>query len=306
MAIVEFEKIKGEFAMTSNQFRTHRHVGSLAVAVALIALLVSIYSFLRTSQDDRPAQTHTQIPGLVETILNDGVINAGYGVYPPYTLEDPNTQGVSGFSVEIIERIAAELNCKVKWSRISWDTMSADLKRGAYDVIADPIFQTIPRAPEFAFTEPYTYFPDGIAVVRSGETRFSGFQDLDQEGIKIAVGLGQASEALVKARFSHATVEPVAVGTDNMQIFNGVLSGRSDVAVADLPNAKRFVDEHPGEVQALWLDAPPAYMPAGFALRPSDRQGAEFLNTCLRNLKSTGVLMDLARKYDIPSVDSPK
>lgn len=244
-------------------------------------------------------------PGILERINKTGELHAGYGVYPPYSMEDPNTQAVSGFSIDIIEHIAKELKCKVVWHRLNWNTMSADLKRGEFDVIADPIFQTIPRTPEFSFSEPYAYFADGIAVVRKGDTRFNKFEDLDQENVVINVGQGQASEALVRARFTKADIQPVSAATDNMQIFAGVIAGRADVAVADLPNAKRFVDEHPGEVEALWMDNPPAYMPAGFALRPTDTRGAEFFTVSIRYLDATGILDDIERKYDLPSVVKP-
>lgn len=268
-------------------------------------LLLILVLFLGCSRrDDNGSQTRDgTLPGMLDRIDRTGELHAGYGVYPPYSLEDPDTQKVSGFSIDIIEHIAQELHCKVVWHRINWNTMSADLKRGEYDIIADPIFQTIPRAPEFAFSGPYAYFADGIAVVRIDDNRFSEFQDLNREGIKINVGLAQASEALVRARFTKAQILPVSVPTDNMQIFNGVLSGRVDAAVADAPNAKRFVEEHPNQVKALWLDNPPAYMPAGFALRPTDTRGAEFMTVCIRYLKATGILDDISRKYDLSSVE---
>ena len=73
------------------------------------------------------------------------------------------------------------------------------------------------------------------------------------------------------------------------------------MAIADGADAQRFVKEHPGSVKALWLEDPPAFMPAGFALRPSDARGAEFLTVCLRNLEAAGILDALARKYQIPA-----
>jgi len=90
----------------------------------------------------------------------------------------------------------------VVWHRVNWDTMSADLKRGTYDVLADPIFLTIPRAPDFAFSEPYAYFADGIGMVKKGDRRFKQLDDMDRSGLKISVGQGQATEALLRARFS--------------------------------------------------------------------------------------------------------
>jgi len=271
-----------------------------ALVIAILSTGLSIFSFSRISKVQQlPSPSPS---GILERIERENVIHAGYGVYPPYTMENPNTKEVSGFSVEIVEQIAKELKCKIVWHRLNWNTMSADLKRGEYDLIADPIFETIPRAREFAFTEPYAYFADGIAVVRKDENRFSDFASLDREDITIVVGQGWASETLVRSRFSKPKIVAVQTTTDLLQLFNDVAAGRADVAIADAADAKRYVAEHPDLVKALWLDNPPAGMPAGFALRPQDTSGAEFLTVCLRNLRTTGFLASLARRYEVTLV----
>lgn len=290
--------------MTNSETGKGKSVAMLALVLAVVAcVLLATHLFRQNGGIPGPAQA-PHLAGLLERINRSSELHAGYGVYPPYTQEDPNTKKVSGFSVEIIEQIATELKCKVVWHRLNWNTMSADLKRGEFDVIADPIFQTVPRAREFAFTSPYAYFADGIAVVRKDEDRFTDFASLDRAGVTIAVGQGWASETLVKARFTKPKIVSVQTATDLLQLFNDVVSGRADVAVADGADAQRFVKEHADTVKALWLDNPPAAMPAGFALRPDDARGAEFLTVCLRNLESTGVLDALARKWQVPSVNA--
>lgn len=279
--------------------QTKSGIATVAIILAIIAVVFSAFAIYRSGSKVSPQPTAKEELTLLSRIDKTGELHAGYGVYPPYTEEDPNTKEVSGFSVDIINQIAKELKCKVVWHRLNWNTMSADLKRGEYDVIADPIFQTIPRAREFAFTKPYAYFADGIAVVRKDETRFTDFDSLDQQGVTIAVGQGWASETLLKTRFTKATIKSVQTATDLLQVFNEVVSGRADVAVTDGADAQRFVQEHSDTVKALWLDNPPAFMPAGFALRFSDKKGAEFLTVCLRNLESTGILESLARKYQV-------
>ena len=268
----------------------------VGIALALIALLLSGLAFYRSGRTSRPPDI-VEVPGLLAKIERTGELHAGYGVYPPYTQEDPNTKQVTGLSVELIEQIAKELKCKVVWHRLNWNTMSADLKRGEYDVIADPIFQTIPRAREFAFTEPYASFADGIAVVRKDDNRFNSFESLDRDGITIAVGQGWASETLVRTKFVKPNIVSVQTTTDLLQVFNEVISGRADVAIADGADAERFVQEHAAVVKALWLDNPPAFAPAGFALRPTDVSGAEFLTVSLRYLRGLGVIDALAQKY---------
>jgi len=285
---------------TEKKTRLSLLIASIALFIGIAALVISLIRGTPTILDSGAKQKNI-LPGLLERIDKTGELHAGYGVYPPYTQENPKTKEVSGFSIEIINQIAKELKCKVVWHRLNWNTMSADLKRGEYDVIADPIFQTIPRAREFAFTEPYAFFADGIAVVLKNDNRFNRFADLDKRGVTIAVGQGWASETLVRTRFSKATIVSVQTATDLLQVFNEVVAGRADVAVADAADAMRFVKEHSNEVKALFIDNPPAFMPAGFALRPDDREGAEFLTVCLRNLKSTGVLKGIALRYDLPS-----
>lgn len=294
--------------MNFQQKKTNLAIWS--IVISLVALVAAITPFFHQAAPGKGGAKQATVvnrqDGVLKRIEATGVIHAGYGVYPPYTQEDPNTKKVSGYSVDIVEHIAKELGVKVVWHRLNWNTMSADLKRGEFDVIADPIFQTIPRAREFAFSEPYTYFADGIAVVRINENRFDTFNSLDKKGITINVGLGRGSEALVRAHFTKANIVPVTAATDDLITFQDVLAERSDVAVADLPNAKRILKEHPGKLKALFLDHPPAYMPAGFALRPSDSEGAEFFTVCIRNLRSTGILSGIAKKYDLPSMDSMK
>jgi L-cystine transport system substrate-binding protein len=285
--------------MEMNQRPTNKFAIGAAFALSVLALVTAIYSVARTPPGGVVAG-EKPLPGVLARLSSTGEIDAGYGVYPPYSIEDPNTRKVSGFSVDLMEEIARQLGAKVVWHRINWDTMSADLKRGEFDVIADPIFQTIPRAPEFAFSDVYARFPDGIGVVRKNETRFPTFESVDQQGVTVNVGLGQASEALVRSRFTLATIAPVPATTDNMRIFQDVLAGRADIAIADLPNAERIVQEHSDQLKLLWADDAPASMPAGFALRPTDADGARFFSVALRYLNDTGVIDALRRKYNLP------
>jgi ABC-type amino acid transport substrate-binding protein len=272
---------------------------ALGLAVAFVVGIVASSIWLHSSLP-RGAAT---VPGLLDRI-NAGEIDAGYGVYPPYTQEDPNTKKVTGFSVDIIEEIARQLNVKVVWHRINWNTMAVDLKRGTFDVIADPIFLTIPRAREFEFSAPYARFADGIGVVRINDDRFRNFEDLGKPRIKIVVGQGFAAEALIKARFPQANVTSIQVGSDLLQLYNDVLAGRADIAINDAADAERFVKEHSDKVKALWLDSPPAYTPAGFVVRKGDTAGATFLTVALENLEGTGILDALARRYNIKTLVS--
>src|SRR5688500_7610979 len=130
--------------------RAAQYRATIALLIGLVALGISVYAILRTQPNvSKPRSgVGTHESALISRIETTSELHAGYGVYPSYTAADPNSKKVSGFSVDVIEQIGRDLKCRVVWHRLNWTTMAADLKRGDFDVIADPIFQTIPRARE--------------------------------------------------------------------------------------------------------------------------------------------------------------
>jgi ABC-type amino acid transport substrate-binding protein len=234
---------------------------------------------------------------LLSRLDDSNVIRAGYGVFPPFTEEDPRTGAVSGVSVDIVNEIARQVGARVEWKRLNWNTMAADLQGGEFDMVADPIFLTPQRGREFAFTEPYAYFAIGIGVVRTDEARFHVFDDINRQGITVAVGQGTGEEAFVRSRAPLATILSIPTGQDSATPINSVLTGRADIAISNIDDARRFVAAHARNLQLLWADNPPAYVPAGFALRLNDRSSVEFLNVSLRNLRSTGVLDSIGARH---------
>jgi ABC-type amino acid transport substrate-binding protein len=274
--------------------------GNLALFVAVLALITAgfaLYKPVTNRVSASSADQTSQSPIL--KALDSGILTVGFGGYPPYTQEDPRTGAVTGLSVDLINQIASQLNVKVAWKKFNWNTMAAEMKSGEINFIADPIFETIPRAREFTFTEPYAYVPTAIGVIRKGGKRFASFDDLNDASIKVAVGQGFAEETLLRARDPKSDVIAVQTGSDTAAAANLVLSGRADIAILTLSDANRFIAANPDKLEALWTDNPPAYMPAGFALRMGDQLGASFLNIAIRNLKYTGAIGSLAKRYQL-------
>src|SRR4051812_6567809 len=101
--------------MTSNNVRAMGFRSTIALFLALLSLFIAGVSLLRP-RGAAPVAGSTASGGssvagatfgvtsvLLDRIEKTGELRAGYGVYPPYTQEDPTTQKVSGFSVELIE-----------------------------------------------------------------------------------------------------------------------------------------------------------------------------------------------------------
>ena len=164
--------------------------------------------------------------------------------------------------------------------------------------MVEPIFQTIARAKEVSFTRPYAYFGYCGAIVRKGESRFKAFSDLNQPGLSVVVVQGYTDDSYAREHLPDAKVRSMKVDDVNL-IFLEVLSGNADAALSDVAQVKAFQREHPDKVDMLFVDAPPAFVPAGIMLKQGDFALANFLNASLDYMEANGVLDQLDAKYGV-------
>jgi cyclohexadienyl dehydratase len=270
---------------------------SLAVILSGLALLTALSSFVNTMRPAAPPQAGGG-PGTLERIVQAKTLRVGYELYPPYTIKEPSTGKLTGFSVDLADYIAREAGWKVEWVQTSPDTKIPDLQAGKFDVMTEPIFRTIPRATRVTFTRPYAYFGDAAGLLKRGETRFKTVDDLNQKGVTIAVRQGYTDQTFATDNLPRATLRALKVD-DVSQLFMEVIAGKADVALADLEQVKAFAAAHAGEVEARFADPAPSYIPAGLMLRQGDFAFYNFLNTSLEYMEANSVIARLNHKYAI-------
>ena len=282
----------------------------IAASIAVVALFIAGLALFQS-------RTRIQAPGphvessLVKT-KQSKIIRAGYSNFKPYTIFNPNTQypdeQVTGFSADMLKEIAARQSppWKIEWHKITFETLRADMESGRFDVFADAVYQTVPRASDFGLTIPYSYFGVAVGLVRKNETRFSRFEDLDREGITIALAQGWTSTEYAQQHLKKPTFKLISVGDDPFVQLQEVIAGRVDIALQDVPTVLQFAQSHPNEVKALWIDNPPSRVPAGFMVRQGDWEMLNFLNSSMLVLQADGTIKRLDEKWsalsDFPAV----
>ena len=276
------------------------------LVLSLIALLASGISLFngRGARNTDDVTSQQTLSTLQKTKL-DRILRVAYSGFPPYTIVDPNEQNpnkrVSGICVDIINAIADRQipPWNVEWHKITWESLRADMYRGSFDLFADAVYQTIPRAAEFAFTEPFSYFGVAVAVVRHDETRFLKFEDLAQPGIKVSLAEGWTSTEYARKHLPPENLAIKPVGDDPNIQFQDVMSGRADAALQDAPTVIQFVRAHPRQVKALWLDRPPLRVAASFMTRqgPDNAELLHFISTCLKIMQVDGTIDEIDAKW---------
>ncbi len=288
--------------LTETVGQSHTRAASVAMFLAIIAILVSLIPFIVPSSGTENASSD-DTSGTLDKIKADGVLRVGYGGFPPYTTidldeNDPNKR-VSGFSVDLVNEIADRYDppLRVEWHKFSWETMRADLYSEKFDFIADPVFQTVPRAMDFQLCEPYSYFGIACAIVEIDDNRFETFSDLDMEGITIALAEGWTSSEFARKHLSKPTFNSIPVTGDAFNQLDEVLLGRADVALNDVPTVAQYVEAHSDKVKALWLNNPPSSVAGGFLVRKNDYALKSFLDAATSVLISDGVLNRIDQKW---------
>ena len=287
--------------MTLSQ-STSRQKPSLLVYVALgVALLALALAIWNSSRPTTPNSALAE--SALDRVKRTGTLRVAYGGFPPYTIVNPNesdaNKRVSGFTVDMINEIARRSSpqLRVEWHQLSWDTFRADMLSGKFDVVADAVYATVPKAQDFSFSEPFSYFGLAAAVVRIDENRFQNFRDLDRPDVTIALAQSYVSSDFAQAELKRAKFKIVSVGTDAFSQMDEVLLGRADVALNDIPTVVQYVRAHPGRVKALWVDRPPSWAAASFVSRREDRDLLDMLSTDIRILQADGTLARLDQKW---------
>lgn len=216
----------------------------------------------------------------------------------PYAYPDPaRPSEVTGFEVELMDRLAAEVGSRPVFYQGQWDALLSTLDARHVDVVVNGYELTPARAERYLATRPYYLYELQVMAPRRGPV--GSFEDLtrpppDGGRWKIAVLSGSAAE-------SYATEQ----GGANVEVifFNGatdammaVSNGQADATLQDLPAARFYRAQYP----KLDLIGPP--VGRGYYvmyLRPGDEALRDALDRGLERLIRTGQLRQIYERYGI-------
>ena len=266
--------------------------------IAAVALLLAAYSAFHTAVTTSSQTSESALARSKRT----KILRVGYSGFRPYTIVNPDPHApvkVSGFCVDMVNEIVSRQTppWSAEWHQVTFETLKADMDSARFDVFADAVYQTLPRASEFGLTIPYSYFGVAVGLVRKNETRFQKFEDVDRPGITVALAEGWTSTEYARQHLTKPALHAIAVADDPFVIFQDVTSGKADIALQDVPTVLQYARAHPNEVKAIWIDKPPTRVPAGFMTRQNEFEMLRFLDASIRILQADGTIGELNKKW---------
>ncbi len=171
-------------------------------------------------------------PALAQSALNDildsGVLKVGTtGDWNPMTLRDPATNSYKGFDIDIMTELATDLGVEVEFVPTDWKTLVNGVVAGQYHMTGSASISAA-RMKVAGFSESYIaveFFP---FTSEEKADNFSGYESINQPGVKVATTLGTSFEKMVREWFPEAEIVVVEAPARGYQ---EILAGRADVFV---------------------------------------------------------------------------
>lgn len=210
------------------------------------------------------------------------------GTYSPYSYRKDGK--LTGFEVELGNKLAKEMGLKAKFVPTKWDGLVAGLGSNKYDVVLNNITATPARAKSYIFSKPYIYSRYAL-ITRQGDDSIKTLKDV--KGKKLAEGTGTNNELVAKQ--NGATIVPSG---DFVTSLSLIRQKRVDATV----NAREawYSYKKTNSTEGLvYHDVSSEKEPAkivGLFNKKSTKLRSE-TNKALKTLRADGTLKKLSQKY---------
>ncbi|MBE2191644.1 MAG: transporter substrate-binding domain-containing protein [Alphaproteobacteria bacterium] len=257
------------------------------IFLSLILCLVSVSSYAAYAADKESAY---------DRVMRTNILRCAYGLTGDAVEKTPVSGDMSGYTVDIVNAMAAEIGWTVEWQdEVGYGDFAEGLTSGRYDAFCGAMVASSARARVAKFTRPYMGYLT-FAYVRGDENRFSSYLDIDNPNIKAGVTDGEIYQILSRKYFPKA----VEVSSPNMtppsQLFMDLEYGKVDVVVHNPGAAIPFDKMHPGKIKRVLL-TPLGITAPGFAVGSHEGDLRDVLDIALVQLQNLGVIDSILDKY---------
>ncbi|RVU38436.1 amino acid ABC transporter substrate-binding protein [Hwanghaeella grinnelliae] len=234
----------------------------------------------------------------IEEVVESKTFRIGVVPYDHDVIKDPSSGEYKGVFIDAIQHICNDIEVECEFQEYTWQSFIGALQAGQVDLSIASTFATIKRATAVIFSVPI-YNEGYKAVVKEGETKFKTVEDLNSPDAMIAVAQGTGQMDWVKKVAPEAQLR--VVPTEEGALLE-VVTGRAMISISGAGAANHALETQPTLTTALGGEVYDVNQIA-WAMNRNDIQMKLFVDTALGKLKASGVLKEIAYKYDAPWKD---
>lgn len=258
----------------------------------LLSLFLILVSFPVLAEDTKESA--------FDRVIRTGVIRCAYYVFPPVTYRDPNTNELSGFSVDMMNEIAKRASLKIEWTEeTNFANWIMGLQANRYDVACTPQWPDVSRGRAVSFTTPM-YFEALYPLVREDDERFKGddLSAFNDENVIFAAQDNDTTVSLIKSHFPKAQIKQLTTDGNIANFAMDVVTKKAD-AFVNTPNGQiEFNRNNPSKLRLVSPHHPLKWQPATLAVERHEMMLKDFLDNAIDDLINDGTMDRLLTKWE--------
>ncbi len=237
--------------------------------------------------EEEPAEGETTEEAAMPAALEDGDLSVCSDIpYAPFEFEEEGTAtGYSGFDIELVEALAAELGVDVTIQVTGFDAIQSGtaLAADSCDIAASAMTINDEREENVDFLDPYFDADQSLLVKTDGP------QSLD-DVTSLGVQADTTGQAYAQENFDGDIIE----FTDAASLFSALEAGTVEAILQDLPvNADRAKQEESLTIAETY----PTGEQYGFAVKEGNTDLRDALNGALETVRDAGTYDEIYAKY---------
>jgi ABC-type amino acid transport substrate-binding protein len=221
-------------------------------------------------------------------------------MWPEYyaiSFRNQRTGELQGIDIDLAHAFARDLGAKATFVESSFARFIDDLLADRCDIGMFAIGVTPERAKHVVFSAPY--LRSGIyAITTRTHARVHGWNDIDRDGVVVAVQKDTFMDGFARGAFKAAKV--VAV-TRPQEREDEVQSGRADTFLTDFPYGQRMLAFH-AWARLIKPDPPVQVIPYAYAVAPGDGAWLDRVNAFVAAVKKDGRLATFAARNGLTPI----
>lgn len=273
-------------------------LGRIQPLPSLIAFAIGLAAIAVTAEVP-PALAHPEVSHLERITSSQKLRVCVWPEYYAISYKNPQTGELEGIDVDIAKELAKELKAELQFVETSFGAFIADLQADKCDIGMFGVGATLSRATAVEFSDPYIV-TSIYGVAQKGHPQIQSWDDLDQDGIIVAVTLGSYVETFMKGYLKKAkvlTVQPPATREGE------VATGRADILMTDYPIAKKLESLHDW-ANIIAPSEPLAVTPYAYVVAPGDQIWLNYVNLFVETIKRDGRLAKYGKKHALDPIIS--
>jgi ABC-type amino acid transport substrate-binding protein len=257
--------------------------------IAVVALIVGL-----------TATAKNKTVSVADKVIERGVLEIGYIVYPPLLIKDSSTGKLSGISYDLVEAAAKNLGLKTNWKEeVGWGSSIEGLKTRRYDIIGTEMWPNSSRAREAIFSiAPMnsTIYP----YARPGDNRFNNPSNINSSNVTIGILEGEMAQFIAAQDYPNAKINALPQLSSYAEVFQNLVSRKADVAFVEPSVANDFLKQNPGAIERAG-NTPVRVLGNSFAFARGENSMVEMWNIAMRELINDGTVFRTLQKYNVAS-----